>query len=278
MVITNRPATLGRMSGENFSSKSKSGEDRSGGTAAIPITPSVPGGFSAVQREQLERDGYTVCRGLLDAALLREVRDEFDRLWTMHGSAGRVHHQQLLVSPVFLRLIEHAPILTKQRELFGDQVQLLSLDLLRQDPASTAPDHGWHRDFVFPGDHLIAANTILYLDDINASTGQTKVVPGTHRGRLSPPAELCAAALPGQVLVEARAGDATVINAAVWHSGGRNRSPGQRRAIYLYYGWWWLKQYFIERGPIPWQSAIAATPERLALLGLRMPGRDLHMY
>jgi len=68
-----------------------------------------------------------------------------------------------------------------------------------------------------------------------------------------------------------------LINAAIWHTGGRNRSCGKRRGIYLYYGWWWFKQYFADRGPMPWQAAVNATPERLSLLGQRMPGPDLHL-
>ncbi len=235
-------------------------------------------GFTAAERLAFEADGYLLCRGLLAAPHLDELRDEFDRLWAVHGAAGRVFHQQLLTSPVFIRLIEHPPILDRHRALFGEQTQLLSLDLLRQGPESSSPDYGWHRDFHFPGDHVLAANTILYLDDLTPETGQTRVVPGTHRGHAGPPAEQCGGPLPGEVALAARAGDAALINAALWHTGGRNRSVGQRRVIYLYYGWWWLKQYFTERGPLPWQAAVGAGPGRLSLLGQRMPGRDLHMY
>lgn len=243
-----------------------------------PAPAPVAAGFAADERRQLDEEGYTVCRGILDPDLLAEVRCEFDRLWSIHGAGGRVFHHELLRSPLFVRLIEHPPIMARQRELFGDQIQLLSLDLLRQGPASGSPDYGWHRDFVFPGDHLLTANTLLYLDDIDEESGPTRVVPGTHRGHGVPPPEHCAGPLPGEVAVRARAGDATIINAAVWHTGGRNRGAGQRRVVYLYYGWWWLKQYFNERGPIPWEAAVGGGPERLALLGQRMPGRDLHMY
>lgn len=69
-----------------------------------------------------------------------------------------------------------------------------------------------------------------------------------------------------------------LLNAAIWHTGGRNRGTGQCRPIYLYYGGWWLKQYFPDRGPMLWQAAVGATPERLSLLGRRMPGGDLLMY
>ena len=59
--------------------------------------------------------------------------------------------------------------------------------------------------------------------------------------------------------------------------GGRNASAGLRRGIYLYYGYWWLKRYESERA-LPWQAFEGASEQRLRLLGVRMPGRDLHMY
>lgn len=247
-------------------------------TATAPASDTATLGLSAYQRRQLDVDGFTVCRQVIDPAYLAELREEFDLVWARHGAGGRVFHQELLRSPAFIRLIDHPPIIAKHRDLFGDQVQLLSADLLRQGPRHPGKDYGWHRDFVFPGDHILSANTIVYLDDMTDESGPTRVVPGTHRGTANPHGEACQQPMAGEVAVYAQAGDAAIINAAVWHTGGCNRGPGLRRAIYLYYGWWWLKQYFAERGPMPWQAAVNASPARLALLGLRMPGPDLHQY
>ena len=158
-------------------------------------------GSSPAERQLFDSAGYAICRGVLDAEFLAELRTEFDALWAAHGMHGRVFHQQLLTSPVFIRLIEHPAILGRHRDLFGDQVQLLSLDLLYQGSNSTSADYAWYRDFNFPGDHVLAANTILYLDDITPESGQTRVVPGTHRGRNRPPPEQCAGPLPGEVAV-----------------------------------------------------------------------------
>jgi len=244
----------------------------------LPSSDICSAGFSPAERLSFDTDGYALCRGLLDAEFLTELRIEFNALWAAHGGHGRVYQQHLLKSPVFIRLIEHPAILNRHRDLFGNQVQLLSLDLLHQGPNSTSPDYAWHRDFHFPGDHVLAANTILYLDDITPESGQTRVVPGTHRGLSGPPPAQCAGPLPDEVAVTAKAGDAAIINAAIWHTGGRNRGTGKRRGIYLYYGWWWLKQDSAEHGPMPWQSVVNASPERLSLLGHRMPGSGLHMY
>jgi ectoine hydroxylase-related dioxygenase (phytanoyl-CoA dioxygenase family) len=79
------------------------------------------------------------------------------------------------------------------------------------------------------------------------------------------------------VAVHASAGDAVFINSAIWHSGGRNRSDGLRRAIYLYYGYWWLKPYEADQQR-PWQALEGAGEQRLRLLGVKMPAPDLHQY
>ena len=87
------------------------------------------------------------------------------------------------------------------------------------------------------------------------------MVPGTHRGTDLPPREERGGPLPGEVAAIAKAGDAVFINAAIWHTGGRNDSDGLRRGIYLYYGYWWLKRYENERA-LPWQAIENASEQR----------------
>ena len=77
--------------------------------------------------------------------------------------------------------------------------------------------------------------------------------------------------------MHANAGDAVFINSAIWHSGGSNRSEGLRRGIYLYYGYWWLKRYEFDT-LLPWQALENASEQRLKLLGVKMPGHDIHQY
>lgn len=221
----------------------------------------------------LER-GYLHARGVLDLAHLHRIRAEFDRVWAL---GRRCNQHELLQHPDLIDLIEHPPILERHRALFGNQVQLLQYDFLRQGPHSDFPERSWHRDFVPPGDWPLSVNTILYLDDMTPEKGPTLVVPGTHRGTELPPADRRDQPLDGEVAVLAQAGDAVFINSAVWHSGGRNRSDSLRRGIYLYYGYWWLKPYEAEQQR-PWQCLEGASPERLSLLGVRMPDSDIHQY
>lgn len=221
------------------------------------------------------QNGYLHAKGVLTPEHLAHIRAEFDRVW---DTGRRCNQHELLAHKTFIELIEHPPILDRHRAIFGDQVQLLQYDFLRQGPRNeTFPLRAWHRDFVFPGDHPLSINTILYLDDMTEERGPTYVVPGTHRGADRPPQDRTNQPLDGEVAALAAAGDAVFINSAIWHSGGRNRTDGMRRGIYLYYGYWWLKPYEAERQR-PWQCLENASAERLQLLGMKMPGRDIHMY
>lgn len=220
-------------------------------------------------------EGYLHAKGVVTGEHLAQIQTEFDQIW---ATGRRCSQHELLSHKTFIDLVEHPAILDRHRAIFGNQVQLLQYDFLRQGAHNTTfPLRSWHRDFVFPGDYPLSINTILYLDDMTAEKGPTYVVPKTHRGTELPPKEKREEPLEGEIPVFAEAGDAVFINAAIWHTGSRNQSAGLRRGIYLYYGYWWLKTYdpFHTR---PWQCLEDADPAKLALMGARMPDGDLHMY
>lgn len=231
--------------------------------------------FTPDEREFFLKNGYLHAKGVLTPEHLEQVRAEFDRVW---GLGKRCSQHELLKHRAFIDLIEHPPILDRHRAIFGDQVQLLQYDLLRQGPRNESfPVRGWHRDFVFPGDHPLSINTILYLDEMTDERGPTYVMPGTHRGTDLPLRGRGNEPLEGEVAAHASAGDAVFINSAIWHSGSRNMSDGLRRGIYLYYGYWWLKPYDPDHQR-PWQCLESAPAARLQLLGVKMPAGDIHMY
>jgi hypothetical protein len=227
------------------------------------------------ERDFFQREGYLHVPGVLAGDHLRLIQDEFDRVWEIEKP--KVNQHRLLKYQPFIDLIEHPPILERHKAIFGNQVQLLQYDLLRQGPGSTFPERAWHRDFVFPGDRPLSINTIIMLNEMSEERGPTRIVPRTHLGDQLPPADQVKQPLPGEVAVYAAPGDAVFINSAIWHTGGRNTTDGLRRGIYLYYGYWWLKRYESEQ-TLPWQALVNASEGRLRLLGVQMPDRDLHMY
>jgi len=219
--------------------------------------------------------GYLHAKAVLSPEHLAATQAEFDRVWEAEGAP--CNQLKLLKHKHFIDLIEHPSILGRHAAIFGRQTQLLQYDFLRQGPKSTMAERSWHRDFSHPGDLPVSINTILYLDNMTEERGPTRVVPGSHRGTARPSKEQENQPLEGEVPVHAAAGDAVFINSAIWHSGGRNATDGLRRAIYLYYGYWWLKRYESDQA-LPWQALENASELRLRLLGLKRPGWDFHMY
>jgi hypothetical protein len=221
---------------------------------------------------QLADDGYFVRRGVLTAPELDAVRNEFDRLFDLHP--GGVDQRVLLTSPVFLDLLQKPAVLSLAQEAFGSQCQLLMYALRRGgDPYGGAP-RKWHRDFDFVADRLLSLNIILYLDTLPADDGATAVLPGSHRLRDGVPATDLPAA--SEVTVPVNAGDVLLNWSTLVHSGTPKKSDGSRRLVLLYFGHWWLKRYEHDE-QLPWQAFVGASDERLSLLGIRMPGRDLHV-
>jgi hypothetical protein len=216
--------------------------------------------------------GYYIHGGAVLGPDLAILRDEFDRLFTQHPNG--VDQRVLLTSPAFVDLLHRPSVLGPAREVFGDQCQLLMYALRRGcDPNNGSP-RKWHRDFDFVTDRLISLNMILYLDDLDSDDGGTAVIPGTHRQR-----EVLAAEGqpdPREVRVSARAGDLLLNWSTLVHSSTPKRSEGNRRLVLLYFGYWWLKRYEYDSA-LPWQALVGASEERLRLLGVKLPGRDLHV-
>jgi ectoine hydroxylase-related dioxygenase (phytanoyl-CoA dioxygenase family) len=133
------------------------------------------------EKEFFLEHGYLVVEGAVRGEHLTRLQREFDEVWEKEKAPPCTQHE-LLKYRTFIDLIEHPPILDRHRAIFGNQVQLLQYDFLRQGPHSQVPEYRWHRDFSFPGDRPLSINTILFIDDIRMETGPTRVVPGTHRG------------------------------------------------------------------------------------------------
>lgn len=227
------------------------------------------------EKESFLENGYLHVPQIVESEHLERIREAFDEVWDTNRKCNQL---VLLKHGCFLDLIEHPPIIERHQALFGRQIQLLQYDLLGFGPESNFPERSWHRDFSFPGDRPVSANTILYLDDMPPERGQTRVIPGSHREEFRPPQdERKQQPMEGEVAIEAQAGDAVFINSALWHTAARNLSNGKRRGVYLYYGYWWIKRYESDQA-LPSEAIIGASEQRLRLLGLKQPDRCLQMY
>jgi ectoine hydroxylase-related dioxygenase (phytanoyl-CoA dioxygenase family) len=230
--------------------------------------------LTVAQRQSFVEAGYIVVEGVLQGELLAAVRREAAALSaTEPPNVGRRvwHERALFRRRAFRDVLDVPGLVAAARDLIGDDVQLLALDLLLVRPGQG--EVGWHRDVTFVCNKTLSINTGIYLQDMTAETGTLRVVPGSHRWEEKPerPRE---DPLPGEVRVPVPAGSAVFFDAALWHTGDRNRSPVDRLALFPYFGRYWIKRmdnYFIQ--PLPANLLFTTDPMKRQLLGLELrPG------
>lgn len=204
-----------------------------------------PATLTAGERERLDRDGYAVFPGLLDAATVAAVRSEIEALehaenaWNTNinpndpGAArvDDVNHKgaifdQLWVHPVLLACMHH---------YLGD----FRLSSVTSRAARPGMGHqNMHVDWWGPiGDGFVASNSCWLLNDFGVANGATRIVPGSHLSGLRPEDRMddLRAKHPDEVIIEAPAGSLAVFNGYVWHSGTENTTDSPRRGVFTVY-------------------------------------------
>jgi ectoine hydroxylase-related dioxygenase (phytanoyl-CoA dioxygenase family) len=81
----------------------------------------------------------------------------------------------------------------------------------------------------------------------------------------------------GEAAVRVRRGTAVVFNAQLWHSGGRNDSDRPRRALFPYFGHYWIKRMDeFYRRPLPDYVVNHQDPLVRQLFGLGLTTESVH--
>ncbi len=138
----------------------------------------------------------------------------------------------LLYDDAFLALASNPAVLALALELLGPAF------ILNQQNGVSNPGDGetyvqgaWHRDLPyqhFTSSRPLAINALFCIEDFTAETGATEVLTASQKAEAFPD-EPVAAATGAQVL--APAGSFLVMDAMLYHRGGRNRSGRERRAV-----------------------------------------------
>jgi hypothetical protein len=191
--------------------------------------------------EQLEREGYAVLRGVLEAELVvrvaREIDDAFQALPPERGRPDRAEfrYEMLNRSAACQEAIGHPAILAAIEPLLGEDCHVIANTAWRNPPSfGGGPWHcdagphvprpegvPWDERIPYP---VFAIGAHLYLRDCPLACGPTAVIPGSHRsGRLPPFDRLDDPALAyegrGAVALEVQAGDVALFVSDAWHRG-----------------------------------------------------------
>ena len=199
---------------------------------------------------ELERDGCTVLRGVLDGTEIAGLRAEIDDVFEsvaperVRGDKDEFRYEMLNRSAACQRAIVHPRILEVIEPLLGDDCHVIANTAWRNPPEF--PGGFWHSD---AGPHVPRAEGIpwddripypvfaigahILLQECALSDGPTAVVPGSHRsGRLAPFDRLNDVDLSYDgrppVVLEGAAGDVALFVSDSWHrglpaNGGRGR-------------------------------------------------------
>ena len=209
------------------------------------------------QVQALVDDGYLVLERLfqgeeleiLRAAIL-EVAEQEGHVARSGREWGGVFLRHLMEKhEAFLELFRLEPCLSIARATLGPQVQVLPMTGRIAWPDAQGQATPWHihqrvvpspRPVFFSLPHVIDA--LIYLDDLDAASGQVCVVPGSHRweDREFPggPHD----DIEGQVALSVPAGSVVMIHGNLWHRGLPTTPRGTvRRLLILPYTHTWIQ-------------------------------------
>ncbi len=88
------------------------------------------------------------------------------------------------VADAYLALLESGPLLDAVAALLGDDLRFHHAKLNSKLPGSGTTVK-WHQDFTFdPHSNDDCVTAMLYLDDVDETSGPPRILPGSHRGPL----------------------------------------------------------------------------------------------
>jgi ectoine hydroxylase-related dioxygenase (phytanoyl-CoA dioxygenase family) len=165
------------------------------------------------------------------------------------------------------------------REIVGDDVSMIDNSYYITPPRTPRTHAGWHHDVGLRGVHhplsVLMVKVFYLLTDVNADSGGTAMIPGSHRLPMdfTYPEVADPKDMPGAVQMTGRAGTAYLFNGRVYHCAVNNESDLPRRVLIYNYGHLWMKVW---PGYEPSQRLLdearaSGDAARMQLLGLGHP-------
>jgi ectoine hydroxylase-related dioxygenase (phytanoyl-CoA dioxygenase family) len=235
---------------------------------------------------ELSYQGFSKMDSFLPADMLAELRarvpvvlEQFRRTvgeerLARAGERG-VIRCPMLFDPYFLKVLELPALLEIVDQTVGETAILHLQNAFATPPRPEAEANAfqekWHPDvYRVVNKAVMSINVFIALDDFNAISGATQVVPGTHQSETRPSKEY----LDSHYLdVEGPAGMAFAFDSTLWHRGGWNRSNGPRMAMNLQFTKSYMRQQMDYPRILPAELTDALPERTRQLLGfyVRVP-------
>jgi ectoine hydroxylase len=212
--------------------------------------------LTAEERETFDRQGFLSIEDALSADHVKLLTEVTDRLHDRHLAAGNPGNEAMFLpnfipeDPLFLELVDYAPILPKVWGTLGWNLSLYHTHLIVTPPSGAAQTDttlGWHQDsgrvnFDMPAPHpRLSVKVAYFLSDVSeAGRGNFWVIPGSHlQENVSVPDGQ--GQPEGAVPVLAKPGTAVLFDRRLWHAASPNWSDVTRTVLFYGYGHRWIK-------------------------------------
>ncbi|MEA2396692.1 MAG: hypothetical protein QOK25_248 [Thermoleophilaceae bacterium] len=250
--------------------------------ATAPVDVAVP---TQDQLADFARDGFLVVRDAIPSEVVDRLLDASDRLMSSPADPAREDHPEfgirgyrepLLRADELLDVLAPPTIVPLVVGVLGPNICLTGSELIYTDsplPIRTPESNLWHRDRKVLEPDLAAAiprmslKSAYYLTDVSSpDAGMTLFAPGSHR--LAEPLHIEPDAIDPRDVVrpDVRPGDAVLFEHRTWHCQGFNGSGRVRKALFVEYGYRWLRRRFRDSS-IPERLMAGRGPVERQLLG-----------
>lgn len=197
---------------------------------------------ASIALEEIKWEGYTILEKVLDEAFLSEARQRLDAVYeTQESEYGienldKIKEKNMARAPLvyddwFLKIAAHDAVLSVVREFIGDYFILHLQNGIINTPSEVHHQTSWHRDLPYQNfiiNKPLALSALYCIDDFNAETGATFVLPFSHKVDYFPSKEYVE---KHERQVTAPAGSVIVFDSMLFHRAGANCSDRIRRGI-----------------------------------------------
>lgn len=209
------------------------------------------------QRIGFEANGFLTIENALSAQELAQLRAETaaaEALWEKNPNLPGFKSAALWelrgpieYGPLMRDLLWHPSTFPIVRALLGNDVSMIDNSYYVTPPRTPHTHADWHHDVGLAGVYhpmsVMMVKVFFLLTDVNADSGGTAMVPGSHRFPMDFkfPQVASPKDMPGAVQMSGKAGTAYLFNGRTYHAAVNNDSDQPRKVLIYNYGHHWMK-------------------------------------